>query len=155
MIRKLPDTQRVALFAGSFNPFTVGHQSVVERALPLFDKIVIAIGYNERKSGFDAAELQARAEAISRLYEDEPRVVVERYSCLTADYARSIGASWLLRGVRSVKDFEYERDMAEVNRRIAGLETMLLFSLPEHGCISSSVVRELQHFGADVTEFIP
>lgn len=145
---------RIALFPGSFNPFTIGHKSVVDRALPLFDRIIIAIGYNEEKQS-DPDELPRRIRAIARLYEDEPGVEVYTYEGLTVDFARQMGAKWLLRGVRSVKDFEYERTLADVNRRIAGLETVLLYTLPEHSSVSSSMVRELQRYGADVSEFLP
>lgn len=127
---------------------------MVDRALPLFDRIIIAIGYNEEKQS-DPDELPRRIRAIARLYEDEPGVEVYTYEGLTVDFARQMGAKWLLRGVRSVKDFEYERTLADVNRRIAGLETVLLYTLPEHSSVSSSMVRELQRYGADVSEFLP
>lgn len=154
MTRRSPDNApRTALFAGSFDPFTIGHASVVERALPLFDRIVIAIGVNAGKTA--AEETQARVDAIRRIYIDEPRVEVTAYSGLTVDTARSVGATALLRGVRSVKDFEYERDMADINRQLSGLETVLIYSLPEHSAISSSIVRELQAYGKDVSAYLP
>ncbi len=146
---------RIALFPGSFNPFTVGHHSIVERALPLFDRIIIAIGVNADKPGHDESELARRIRSIASLYEDEPRVEVYSYEGLTADFAAEMGARFLLRGVRSVQDFEYERTLADVNRRISGLETVLLYALPEHACVSSSMVRELESYGLDVSEFLP
>lgn len=145
---------RIAIFPGSFNPFTIGHKSVVDRALPLFDRIIIAIGYNEAKEA-DTASLPERIRAIASLYADEPAVEVFSYEGLTVDFAREMGARWILRGVRSVKDFEYESTLADVNRRISGIETLLLFTLPEHSAISSSMVRELTHFGVDTTPFLP
>lgn len=145
---------RIAIFPGSFNPFTIGHKSVVDRALPLFDRIIIAIGYNEAKEA-DTASLPERIRAIASLYADEPAVEVFSYEGLTVDFAREMGARWILRGVRSVKDFEYESTLADVNRRISGIETVLLFTLPEHSAISSSMVRELAHFGVDTTPFLP
>lgn len=149
------DDKRIALFAGSFNPFTVGHASLVERGLELFDKVVIAIGVNSAKT--DDGEAEARCRAIADLYADRSdRVnVIVNSDRLTVDVAASVGARWLLRGVRSVKDFEYERDLADINRQISGLETIILFTLPQHGAISSSVVRELQAYGHDVADFVP
>ena len=145
--------ERTAFFAGSFDPFTVGHASVVERSLPLFDRIVIAIGINPVKT--TVVEAERRAKEIAALYADEARVSVMTYDGLTVDAARRAGASCLLRGVRSVKDFEYERDMADVNRQLSGLETVLIYSLPQHTAISSSVVRELASFGKDISDFVP
>lgn len=142
---------RIALFPGSFKPFTAGHADIVARGLELFDKVIIAIGVNPAKP---AADAEAAVEAIRALYAAEPRVEVEAYSCLTADFARSCGAAFLLRGVRSVKDFEYERDMADINRRISGIESVILFSRPELAAVSSSVVRELESYGHDVTQFL-
>ncbi len=146
---------KIALFPGSFNPFTVGHKSVVDRALGLFDRIIIAIGVNENKSDGEPDDLPERIRAIANLYADEPAVEVYSYEGLTVDFAEAMGAGWLLRGVRTVKDFEYESNMADINRRISGIETLLLFTLPEHACISSSMVRELSHFGVDTSQFIP
>lgn len=146
---------RIALFPGSFNPFTIGHKSVVDRAIPLFDRIIIAIGTNACKAEADTDDLARRIRAIASLYEDEPAVEVYAYEGLTADFAAEMGAGFLLRGVRSVKDFEYERTLADVNRHISGLETVLLYSLPEHASISSSVVRELEGYGVDVADFLP
>ncbi len=143
----------IAFFAGSFDPFTVGHASIVERGLKIFDEIVIGIGVNALKTS--EVESARRAKAIVRLYQNEPRVTVVTYSGLTTDAARDAGASCLLRGVRSVKDFEYERDLADINRQLSGLETVLMYSLPEHAAVSSSVVRELQAYGKDVTAFLP
>lgn len=146
---------RIALFPGSFNPFTIGHKSVVDRAIPLFDRIIIAIGVNYEKAAVEDVDLSRRIRAISSLYEDEPKVEVYSYEGLTADFAAEMGADFLLRGVRSVQDFEYERTMADINRKISGLETVLLFSLPEHASVSSSIVRELLDYGVDVSDFIP
>lgn len=143
-----------ALFAGSFAPFTKGHQNIVDRALQsVADEVVIAIGINhDKRSTFSCEE---RLQAIRQLYKENPHVQVEAYEGLTTDYARSIGADFLLRGVRSVKDFEFERDMAEVNKRLTGIETIFLLTDPEYACISSSVVRELMSYNTDVTEFLP
>ena len=153
MTARFPDGPRVALFAGSFDPFTVGHASIVERAMPLFDRIIVAIGVNAAKPCHQT--VADRLEAIRRLYPAEKVEVVAYENELTVDLAKRLGAGWLLRGVRSVKDFEYERDMADVNRRLSGIETVLLYSLPELSAVSSSIVRELQSYGRDVDEFLP
>lgn len=145
--------KHTAFFAGSFDPFTVGHASVVERALTIFDRIIIGVGINAAKTS--AEEAERRAKAIFSIYESHPRIEVMTYSCLTVDAAKAAGATCLLRGVRSVKDFEYERDMADVNRQLSGLETVLIYSLPEHSAVSSSIVRELQTYGKDVSRYLP
>ena len=144
---------KTALFAGSFNPYTRGHHTIVQRALAIFDRVVVAIGCNMGKEG--AVDTAERRKAIEKVYADEPRVQVAVYSGLTMDYARSIGATALLRGVRSVKDFEYERDLADVNMRMGGIETVILMSSPENAAISSSLVRELMAYGKDVKDLLP
>jgi len=145
---------RTGLFVGTFDPFTVGHDNIVRRALPLFDRLVIGVvGDNVHKPQMSPAA--DRMAAISSLYADEPAIEVVPYYGLAVDLARSIGAKFIVKGVRSVKDFEYERDMADVNRRIAGIETILIYADPQLAAISSTTVRELQHFGADVSEFLP
>ncbi len=146
--------QRIALFAGSFNPYTIGHASIVERGLELFDQIVIGIGVNAAKPD-SQADGEQRAEQIRKVYANEPRVRVITYSTLTVDAAKSVGAKFLLRGVRSARDFEYERDLADVNRRLSGLETVLLYALPELSAISSSLVRELASYGKDTSSLVP
>ena len=157
MILKSLDTKgtgRTALFAGSFNPFTRGHQDVVERGLAIFDRVVVAIGVNPLKPATDAVSA-ANLAAVSELYRDDDRVDVTTFDCLAVDFARRVGADVLLRGVRSVADFEYERQMADVNRRLAGIDTVVLFTDPRYGSISSSMVRELQGYGVDVSPFLP
>lgn len=144
---------RIALFAGSFDPFTVGHHRIVQRALNIFDKVVVAVGVNSEKSTMFPVE--KRIADITALYNGDDRVSVLSYSGLTVDFAKSVGATSLLRGVRSVKDFEYERDLADINLRMAGLDTFFLVSEPEYAAVSSSVVRELLSYGKDVSEFMP
>lgn len=141
-----------ALFAGSFDPFTTGHCSIVERGLDLFDSIVIGIGHNEHKPG-EWSEKE-RLDAISELFESDSRVEVMIYNGLTVDFARKIGADVLLRGVRSVADFEYERNLSDVNRSLTGIETVLLVTRPEFSFVSSSMVRELIHNGHDASAYI-
>lgn len=149
----MENNPRIALFAGSFDPFTIGHQSIVERGLALFDRIVIGIGANACKHS--ASTPAERRDAISALYADEPRVEVRIIDGLTAEAARACGAKFLLRGVRSTADFEYERNLADINRAISGVESVMLYSLPELAMVSSSMVRELQSYGADVSRFLP
>ena len=141
------------LFVGSFDPFTIGHNSIVRRALPLFDHIIIGVGVNERKMCMLDAE--ERVKRIKRLYADEPKIEVKAYSDLTIDFARREQATYIIKGVRSVKDFEYEREQADVNRLLSGVETIFLYAEPQLSSISSSMVRELQHFGRDISEFLP
>ncbi len=145
--------KKTALFAGTFDPYTIGHHSIVKRAMAMFDKIIIAIGRNNAKTSQTDAE--KRVENIARIYADEPRVEVVTYEGLTADFAREQGACCLLRGVRSVKDFEYERDLADINREISGIETIILPCEPQYAAISSSAVRELMSYGKDVSKFLP
>lgn len=141
------------LFPGSFDPFTVGHADLVERALTMFDHVCIAIGYNESKSGWISADERERA--LRELYKDNERVSVVKYSGLTADIAKELGVNAILRGVRSVKDYEYELTMADINKKLTGIETVVLFTSPELASISSSVVRELAHFGRDISDMLP
>ena len=144
---------KTAVFPGSFDPFTVGHDALVRRALPLFDRIVIGVGVNISKKYLYSAEV--RVSEIARLYADEPKIEVKAYNDLAVDFAHREGARFIVKGVRSVKDFEYEREQADINLRIGGVETVFLFSEPQYGSVSSSMVRELLHFGKDVSEFLP
>lgn len=145
--------KRIALFPGSFDPFTRGHESIVTRALPLFDEIIIAIGVNINKQALTSMEL--RKQLIESVFKNEPKVKVITYTGLTADVAREHNANFFLRGVRLIQDFENEMNMAEVNRKFSGIETVLLYTLPEHSHISSSIVRELVKYKRDVTTYLP
>ena len=147
------EKKRIALFPGTFDPFTIGHQSLVERGLALVDEIVISIGINDKKRTHFS--LERRLEAIRDLYKDNPRVRVMAYDQLTVDFAREVGAGFILRGIRTVNDFEYEKSIADVNRKLTGIETFILFTEPEHTHISSSIVRELLRYSRDVSQFIP
>lgn len=142
-----------ALFPGSFDPFTAGHHSIVKRTLALVDEVIVGIGFNEGKKGF--LPLEKRLEMIRALYADEPRVKVLPYSGLTVDFAKEQEADVIVRGIRSVKDFEYEESIADINRKLSGIETVFLFTEPELAAVSSSVVRELVHYGKDVSMFLP
>lgn len=138
---------------GSFDPFTVGHDAIVRRALPLFDRIVIGVGVNVNKKYLFSTE--TRVADIASLYEDEPRIEVKAFSDLAVDFAKRERAQFIIKGVRSVKDFEYEREQADINRQIGGIETILLYAEPQYESVSSSMVRELIHFGVDISRFIP
>jgi pantetheine-phosphate adenylyltransferase len=146
---------KTGVFVGSFDPFTVGHDSIVTRALPLFDRLVIGVvGDQVHKPDMPSAE--ERMKAIKELYKDEPAIEVKPYYGLAVDFAKAEGAHFIVKGVRSVKDFEYEREQADINRQISGgIETLLLFAEPELASVSSSMVRELKHFGVDVSPYLP
>ena len=144
---------RIAIFPGTFDPFTKGHADIVARGLEIFDRIVVAIGVNDSKVPCQTVE--ERVAAISRLYEADDRVSVVAYEGLTTDFARQRQAGFILRGVRTIKDYEYERDIADVNYQLSRVETVVLFCRPQFAAISSSIVRELQHYGRDVSEFLP
>lgn len=143
------------IFPGSFDPFTRGHESVVRRALEFADHIVIAVGYNGLKRNSGMFTIEERVRMISEFYEGEPRVSVISYTTLTTDIAAELGCSHILRGVRTVIDFEYERSLADVNRHLTGIETILLFNEPAMAHITSTTVRELLTFGKDVSDFMP
>ena len=142
-----------AIFPGTFDPFTIGHFSVVKRALTFMDEIIIGIGVNDSKRTWFPTE--RRVEMIRALYADEPRISVEAYSGLTVDFARERGAGFIIRGIRTVHDFEYEETIADINRKMSGVETIMLFTEPELTSISSTIVRELLQYGKDVSAFLP
>ena len=144
---------KTGLFTGSFDPFTIGHQSIVARVLPLFDKIVIGSGVKERKKYMYSAEVWVKV--IAELYADNPKVEVRAFNDLAVDFAHREGAWFFVKGVRSVKDFEYEREQADINRMMGGIETLLVFAEPQHASVSSSLVRELTHFGKNAEMFLP
>ena len=145
--------KRVALFPGSFDPFTCGHESIVRRALPLFDKFVIAIGVNADKRSF--MTMEQRKSWIESVFKGDDRIEVITYTGMTVDAAREVGAQFIVRGVRLIQDFENEKHLAEVNRDLTGIETILLYTLPEYSHISSSIVRELVRYGQDVSAYLP
>ena len=144
---------RTAIFPGTFDPFTIGHEALVRRALNVVDELYIAIGVNTEKRTM--LPLDERMKRIAALYADEPRVHVVSYEGLTTDFAQVIGAQFIIRGVRSAIDFEYERNIADINRMLTGIDTLLLISEPQYAAISSSMVRELAHFGKDISAYIP
>ncbi|MCQ2605925.1 MAG: pantetheine-phosphate adenylyltransferase [Bacteroidales bacterium] len=146
-------SERIAVFPGSFNPFTIGHKAVLEKALPLFDKIIIAIGYNSEKT--NSSDIDSRVETISKIFQNNPRICVTTYTTLTVDFCKANGANYIIRGLRNAQDFQYEQPIAQTNLQLAGIETIFFVTPPEFSHISSSIVRELQSYGADVSKFLP
>lgn len=146
--------QKIALFPGSFDPITKGHKSIVERALPMFDKIVVAVGTNTAKNS--VFPLEKRIEWIERTFAQYDNVEVVTFNSLTVDFCREIGAKYILRGLRNSTDFQYERNIARINQELAEeIETIFLMTKPDDAAISSSLVREILSFGRDVAQFIP
>ena len=148
-------TKRIALFPGSFDPFTKGHEDIVLRGLQLFDEIIIALGYNAQKSTryFD---INLMVDRINEAFDSYENIRVVTFSELTAEFARKNGARFLLRGLRNTTDFEYENSISQVNRKLyTELESVFLITTPRLAWISSSIVREVHKYGGDVSEFLP
>ena len=145
---------RIAVFPGSFDPITLGHEDVVRRAAPLFDQIIVAVGVNStKKSRFSNEERVVMLEAV---FADLPSVQVQSFSGLSADFCKEVEAGWLLRGVRNSSDFEYERTIAQMTKKLSPfLETIVLFTKEEFSFISSTIVREIIANGGDVSAFVP
>ncbi|HRJ29174.1 MAG TPA: pantetheine-phosphate adenylyltransferase [Cyclobacteriaceae bacterium] len=147
--------KRIALFPGSFDPFTKGHEDIVLRGLKLFDEIIVAIGYNSGKS-VRYFEIELMLDCIRKTFAGYPNIKVVTFSELTAEFARKNGAQYLLRGLRNTTDFEYENSIAQVNRYLnAELESVFLITSPQFASISSSIIREVHRYKGDVTSFLP
>ena len=145
---------KIAVFPGSFDPFTIGHESIVMRGLSLFDKIIIAIGYNSNKSGF--IPLTNRIKMINDIFRDEENILVDSYMGLTVEYCQSVKGQYILRGLRTAADFEYERAIAQVNKSMAPeIESVFILTTPEYTPINSSIVRDIIHHDGDASRFIP
>jgi len=145
---------KIAVFAGSFDPFTKGHESVVLRSLPLFDKIIIAIGHNSTKMEF--LTIEERLELINNVFKNEPRVTADSYKGLTVDYCREVKADFMIRGIRTAADFEYERGVAQMNKlMLPEVESFFLLTTPELTPVNSTIVRDILMFGGDVSQFLP
>jgi pantetheine-phosphate adenylyltransferase len=146
--------EKVAVFPGSFDPFTVGHESIVLRALSLFDKIIVAVGYNANKKSLFSIE--QRLAMIGKVFENEPRVEVVSYEGLTVDLCKKINVFYILRGLRTSDDFEFERAVGQVNKALnPKIESVFLLTAPEHSFVNSSVVREIIQHNGDPTQFFP
>ena len=145
--------QRIALFPGTFDPVTLGHTDIIDRALPMFDKLYIGIGRNTSKQPMFSEE--QRLQWIAEIYKDNHKVEALVYEGLTVDCCKNIGASFILRGIRYVNDFEYEKAIADMNRSIAGIETIFLTCLPQFTSIASTLVRDVLKYGGDIAPFLP
>ena len=145
---------KIAIFPGSFSPFTVGHQSVVDRALPLFDKIIIAIGINSKKNEFFSIE--ERMQWIESVYDKNEKIEIKRYEGLTVDFCENEGANFILRGLRDSHDFKFEKNIAQMNKDLnSDIETIFIITPPEMSHISSSLIRDIIKNGGDVSQFLP
>ena len=142
---------RTAIFPGSFNPFTQGHANIVERALRLFDRVIIAIGDNSNKEEVE----EDNASTIEQLYQNNPQIKVIRYNCLTADLLQKENTTCIIRGIRNETDLAYEQEIAKVNYTFFGAETIFLLADPALKEVSSSIVRELKKYGKDVSSYLP
>jgi len=146
--------EKIAVFPGSFDPITIGHQAIVERACKVFDKIIIAIGDNSEKKGY--FDIDRRMAWIEKVFASEPKVSVTKYTGLTVDYCKEVNATFILRGLRTSADFEFERGIGQMNKKLhPEIETVFLLSAPEHTPISSSIVRDILRHGGDVSQFVP
>jgi len=146
--------KKIAVFPGSFDPFTVGHESIVRRALMIFDEIIIAIGRNTNKTDF--FPIEKRKEWIREVFKDHPNVRIMHYDGLTVDFCASVNAQYLLRGLRTSSDFEYERAIAQLNSDMnSKVESVFLLTRPEHTAINSTIIREILKHGGDARKFLP
>jgi len=146
--------KKIAVFPGSFDPFTIGHEGIVKRALSLFDEIIVSVGANPLKKNYFS--LETRKEIISKVFKDEPKVKVDHYEGLTVDYCRRHGARYILRGLRTSADFEFERAIAQVNKALSSeIESVFLLTVPEHTPVNSTIVRDIIRCGGDASRFVP
>ena len=145
---------KIAVFPGSFDPITRGHVSIIQRALPLFDKIIVAIGLNTEKQNYFPTE--KRLEWIRKVFLDEPKIEVTKYTGLTINFCKSVNASYILRGLRTSADFEFERSIGQINKNLhPGIETVFLLTTPEYTALNSSIVRDIVRHGGDASQFVP
>lgn len=145
---------KIAIFPGSFNPLTIGHQDILQRALPLFDKVILAIGVNPNKTY--EYPIEQRQADLENLFKNEPKISTATYEKLTVDFCKKINATFIIRGLRNTKDFEFEQPIAQMNYLIgAGIETIFLSAQPQYTHISSSLVREIKQLGGKVESFLP
>jgi pantetheine-phosphate adenylyltransferase len=146
--------KKVAVFPGSFDPFTIGHEAIVRRALNIFDEIIIAVGANALKKSYYS--LETREEMITKVFQNEPGIRIDHYEGLTVDYCKKTGAGYIIRGLRTAADFEFERAIAQVNKVMAAdIESVFLLTVPEHSHINSSIVRDIIRNGGDASVFVP
>jgi pantetheine-phosphate adenylyltransferase len=145
---------KTAIFPGSFDPFTIGHESIVRRAIPMFDKIIVMIGFNANKKSF--FPLEKRLKWINQVFQNEKKVEVRVHEGLTVDFCKEVGAQYILRGLRTSSDFEYERAIAQVNKKMhPEIETVFLLTLPEHTPVNATIIRDIVFHGGDASIFLP
>jgi pantetheine-phosphate adenylyltransferase len=146
--------EKTAIFPGSFDPFTIGHESIVRRALPMFDKIIIMVGFNVNKKSFFS--LEKRVKWINQVFQNEKKIEVRVHEGLTVDFCKEVGAGYILRGLRTSSDFEYERAIAQVNKKMhPEIETIFLLTLPEHTPVNATIIRDIVFHGGDASMFLP
>lgn len=146
-------TKRIAVFPGSFDPFTIGHEALVRRTLHLFDEIIVAVGMNATKKYM--FPLEQRTEWIRKVFWNEPRVKVTNFSGLTVEFCKEQHADFIIRGVRTSTDFEFEKAIAQMNRAISDIETIFIMPLPEHSAINSTIIRDIVRNNGDASPFVP
>ena len=144
--------KKIALFPGSFDPFTKGHESVIAKALPLFDEIIIGIGINSSKNYY--FDTDKRLKHITEIYSFTDKIKVQTYQKLTIEFCKDVHATYILRGLRDTKDFEYEKAIAQMNLQLSGIETVFFLTSQEHGAINSSIIREMHLNQADISPFV-
>lgn len=148
------NNKTIAIFPGSFDPITKGHESVVLRALPMFDQIIVALGENTSKKGFFS--VQTRLRWLKETFSSYEKIKIDSFNCLTTEYCKQVGAQFILRGLRNSVDYQYEMNIARINHELNGqVETVFLLTKPEETAISSSFVREILSFGGEVSKFVP
>jgi pantetheine-phosphate adenylyltransferase len=146
--------EKIAIFPGSFDPFTIGHESIVQRAIPLFDKIYIMIGHNANKESFFSIE--KRLKWINQVFKNEKSIEVRLHEGLTVDFCKEVGAQYILRGIRTSSDFEYERAIAQINKKMhPEIESVFLLTLPEHTPVNATIIRDIVYHGGDASMFLP
>jgi len=146
--------KKIAVFPGSFDPITRGHESIIKRALPLFDELYVSIGVNAEKKGFFS--IQQRMNWIEQTFAKENKVKVSQYEGLTVNYCLDLGAAYILRGLRTSADFEFERSIGQINKKLnSRVETVFLLTDPEYTSLNSSIIRDILRHGGDAGQFVP
>lgn len=146
--------QKIAVFPGSFDPFTVGHESIVLRSLALFDQVIVAVGVHSTKSPL--LKIETRVEMISKVFREQVKVKADSFQGLTVDYCRKVNATHMLRGIRTAADFEYERAIAQINKRmLPAVESIFLLTSPEHTPVNSTIIRDIIRNDGDASQFLP
>jgi len=146
--------EKIAVFPGSFDPFTVGHENIVLRGLAIFDKIIIAIGIHSTKQPL--LKIESRVEMVNQIFSSNDRVYADSFEGLTVDYCKKVNATHMLRGIRTSADFEYERAIAQINKKmLPSVESVFLLTTPEHTPVNSTIIRDIIRNGGDASLFLP